>query len=164
MINGYDGQPLTKLAMQLSPHVFVRPSELRHAEERDQLWWGTVDHPGSEDEDARITACRCLPRSSPSRWSGGLTKNNSQMLNFVVCVMTAVAFAAALPHGIARRFRDFLRMGRSLRPLPTPHRLAPLEVLQRAVGDEPERSPVGLAGTHMLSKAVGAAPVSMRVS
>lgn len=31
-IEGYDGQPLTKLAMQLAPHVFVRPGELRHAE------------------------------------------------------------------------------------------------------------------------------------
>lgn len=31
-IQGYDGQPLTKLAMQLAPHVFVRPGELRHAE------------------------------------------------------------------------------------------------------------------------------------
>jgi integrase len=31
-IDGYDGQELTKLAMQLAPHVFVRPGELRHAE------------------------------------------------------------------------------------------------------------------------------------
>lgn len=31
-INGYDGQPLTKLALQLTPHVFVRPGELRRAE------------------------------------------------------------------------------------------------------------------------------------
>ncbi len=36
-IDGYDGQPLTKLAMQLAPHVFVRPGELRHAE------WGEFD-------------------------------------------------------------------------------------------------------------------------
>lgn len=31
-IDGYEGQPITKLAMQLAPHVFVRPGELRHAE------------------------------------------------------------------------------------------------------------------------------------
>lgn len=31
-IEKYDGQPLTKLALQLTPHVFVRPGELRKAE------------------------------------------------------------------------------------------------------------------------------------
>lgn len=31
-IDGYEGQPTTKIAMQLAPHVFVRPGELRHAE------------------------------------------------------------------------------------------------------------------------------------
>ncbi len=31
-IDGFDGQPLTKLALQLTPHVFVRPGELRRAE------------------------------------------------------------------------------------------------------------------------------------
>lgn len=31
-IDGYEGQPITRLAMQLAPHVFVRPGELRHAE------------------------------------------------------------------------------------------------------------------------------------
>lgn len=36
-IDGYNGQPVTKLAMQLTPHVFVRPGELRHAE------WHEVD-------------------------------------------------------------------------------------------------------------------------
>lgn len=36
-IEGYDGQSLTKLAMQLSANVFVRPGELRHAE------WSEVD-------------------------------------------------------------------------------------------------------------------------
>ncbi len=30
-IDGYEGQLVTKLALQLSPHVFVRPGELRHA-------------------------------------------------------------------------------------------------------------------------------------
>jgi integrase len=36
-IDGYDGQGYTKLALQLAPHVFVRPGELRHAE------WGEID-------------------------------------------------------------------------------------------------------------------------
>lgn len=31
-IDGYAGQPISRLAMQLAPHVFVRPGELRHAE------------------------------------------------------------------------------------------------------------------------------------
>lgn len=31
-IDGYEGQGLTKLALQIAPHVFVRPGELRHAE------------------------------------------------------------------------------------------------------------------------------------
>jgi len=34
-IDGYDGQGLTKLALQLAPHVFVRPGELRHAQWED---------------------------------------------------------------------------------------------------------------------------------
>lgn len=36
-IDGYEGQVVTKLAMQLSPHVFVRPGELRHSE------WSEID-------------------------------------------------------------------------------------------------------------------------
>lgn len=40
-IDGYEGQVLTKLAMQLSPHVFVRPGELRHAE------WDEIDLEGA---------------------------------------------------------------------------------------------------------------------
>lgn len=31
-IEGYDGQPLTQIALQLTPHLFVRPGELRRAE------------------------------------------------------------------------------------------------------------------------------------
>lgn len=36
-IEGYEGQGLAKLAMQIAPHVFVRPGELRHAE------WSEID-------------------------------------------------------------------------------------------------------------------------
>ncbi|MEZ5749799.1 MAG: integrase arm-type DNA-binding domain-containing protein [Caenibius sp.] len=40
-IDGYEGQELTKLAMQLSANVFVRPGELRHAE------WSEIDLDGA---------------------------------------------------------------------------------------------------------------------
>jgi integrase len=36
-IDGFQGQPATKLALRLSPHVFVRPGELRRAE------WSELD-------------------------------------------------------------------------------------------------------------------------
>jgi integrase len=37
VIDGYNGQPMTQLALKLAPHVFVRPGELRQAE------WSEVD-------------------------------------------------------------------------------------------------------------------------
>lgn len=40
-IDGYEGQGLTKLALQLAPHVYVRPGELRHAE------WSEIDLEGA---------------------------------------------------------------------------------------------------------------------
>lgn len=40
-IDDYDGQGLTKLALQLAPHVFVRPGELRHAR------WEEIDLDGA---------------------------------------------------------------------------------------------------------------------
>lgn len=36
-IDGYDGHGITKVALQIAPHVFVRPGELRHAQ------WGEID-------------------------------------------------------------------------------------------------------------------------
>lgn len=36
-IDGYDGQPMTQLALKLAPYVFVRPGELRQAE------WTEID-------------------------------------------------------------------------------------------------------------------------
>lgn len=36
-IEGYEGQPMTQLALRLAPHVFVRPGELRQAE------WSEID-------------------------------------------------------------------------------------------------------------------------
>lgn len=40
-IDDYDGSGITKLALQVSPHVFVRPGELRHAE------WSEFDLDGA---------------------------------------------------------------------------------------------------------------------
>ncbi len=40
-IDGYEGQGLTKQAMQIAAHVFVRPGELRHAE------WEEIDLEGA---------------------------------------------------------------------------------------------------------------------
>lgn len=40
-IDGYEGQGFTKLAMQIAPHVFVRPGELRHAD------WSEIDLEGA---------------------------------------------------------------------------------------------------------------------
>jgi len=36
-IDGYEGQGITRLALQLAPHIFVRPGEMRHAE------WSEID-------------------------------------------------------------------------------------------------------------------------
>lgn len=41
-IDGYDGSPVTKIALQIAPHVFVRPGELRHAE------WAELDFEKAE--------------------------------------------------------------------------------------------------------------------
>lgn len=40
-IDGYQGSGITKLALQIAPHVFVRPGELRHAE------WSEFDLDGA---------------------------------------------------------------------------------------------------------------------
>lgn len=40
-IDDYEGSGITKLALQIAPHVFVRPGELRHAE------WSEVDLDGA---------------------------------------------------------------------------------------------------------------------
>jgi integrase len=36
-IDGFDGYPVTRLALQITPHVFVRPGELRHGD------WSEID-------------------------------------------------------------------------------------------------------------------------
>jgi integrase len=63
-IDGYDGQVLTKLAMQLAPHVFVRPGELRHAE------WEDIDLDGAlwtiPAEKMKMRKAHRVPLSSQS--------------------------------------------------------------------------------------------------
>lgn len=41
-IDGYDGNPITRCALLIAPHVFVRPGELRHAE------WSEFDFEAAE--------------------------------------------------------------------------------------------------------------------
>lgn len=47
-IDGYEGYGLTKMALQMAPHVFVRPGELRHAEwaefDLDKAVWTIPAH------------------------------------------------------------------------------------------------------------------------
>ena len=40
-IDDYEGNGITKLALQIAPHIFVRPGELRHAD------WGEIDLDGA---------------------------------------------------------------------------------------------------------------------
>ena len=62
-IDGFEGQPTTRYALQLAPLVFVRPGELRKAEWSEfyipEAEWRI---PRFEDEDA--TAAPCPPRPS----------------------------------------------------------------------------------------------------
>jgi len=56
-IDDYEGQGMTKWALQLAPHVFVRPGELRHARwDEIDLDAGRVDDTRREDEDARAAS------------------------------------------------------------------------------------------------------------
>jgi integrase len=61
-IDGYEGQGLTKIAMQIAPHVYVRPGELRHAE------WSEFDLDGAlwtiPAEKMKMRKAHVLPLSS----------------------------------------------------------------------------------------------------
>ncbi len=62
-IETFEGHDLTKTALRLLPHVFVRPGELRHAEWGEfDLDRGGLDYPRSQDQDAPRS--RCPPVSS----------------------------------------------------------------------------------------------------
>jgi len=93
--------------------------------------------------------------------SGGLTRNKSQMLNFVVSVATAVAVAATLPHGMHAVLQIFgvWAVLSGLFQLLTGVRRWKSYGAQWAMILSGAQS--GLAGAHMLSKAAGIAPVSI---
>jgi integrase len=61
-IDGYEGQGLTKIAMQIAPHVYVRPGELRHAE------WSEFDLDGAlwtiPAEKMKMRKAHVVPLSS----------------------------------------------------------------------------------------------------
>ena len=63
-IDGYDGQPITALALKLAPLVFVRPGELRGAEWKEfDLEGAEWRIPGGQDEDGGSSIlCRCRGR------------------------------------------------------------------------------------------------------
>ena len=93
--------------------------------------------------------------------SGGLTRNKTQMLNLVVSVVTAVAVAAALPHGMHAVLQIFgiWAVLSGLFQLLTGVRRWTSYGAQWAMILSGAQS--GLAGAHMLSKAAGAAPVGI---
>lgn len=93
--------------------------------------------------------------------SGGLARNKSQMLNFVVSLVTAVAVAATIPHGMHAVLQIFgvWAVLSGLFQLITGVRRWKSYGAQWAMILSGAQS--GLAGAHMLSKAAGAAPVGI---
>lgn len=93
--------------------------------------------------------------------SGGLARNRSQMLNLVVSVVTAVTVAATLSHGMHAVLQIFgvWAVLSGLFQLLTGVRRWKAYGAQWAMILSGAQS--GLAGAHMLSKAAGAAPVSI---
>jgi len=93
--------------------------------------------------------------------SGGLAKNKSQMLNFAVSIVTAVAVAATLMHGTHAVLQVFgvWAVLSGLLQLATGVRRWKSYGAQWAMILSGAQS--GLAGAHMLGKAAGAAPVSI---
>jgi uncharacterized membrane protein HdeD (DUF308 family) len=93
--------------------------------------------------------------------SGGLARNKSQMLNFVVSVVTAVAVGAALGrdmHTVLQVFGIWAALA-GLFQLVTGVRRWKTSGAQWAMILSGAQS--GLAGTHMLKRATGALPVSI---
>jgi uncharacterized membrane protein HdeD (DUF308 family) len=93
--------------------------------------------------------------------SGGLAKNKSQMLNFLVSIVTAVAVASALPHGshdVLKVFGIWAALS-GLFQLVTGVRRWKSYGAQWAMILSGAQS--ALAGAHMLSKAAGSAPVGI---
>jgi uncharacterized membrane protein HdeD (DUF308 family) len=93
--------------------------------------------------------------------SGGLTRNKSQMLNFVVSVVTAVAVAATLPHGmhpVLQIFGVWAVLSGLFQLLTGVSRWKSYGAQWAMILSGAQS---GFAGAHMLSKAAGAAPVSI---
>jgi hypothetical protein len=64
-IDGYDGHGITAIALRLSPHLFVRPGELRQRRmDGDRYPRSGLVAAGVQDEDAPPASC---PIVSPSR-------------------------------------------------------------------------------------------------
>jgi hypothetical protein len=93
--------------------------------------------------------------------SGGLARNKSQMLNFVVSIVTAVTVAATLSHGMHAVLQIFgiWAILSGLFQLITGMRRWTSYGAQWAMILSGAQS--GLAGAFMLSKAAGPAPVSI---
>lgn len=93
--------------------------------------------------------------------SGGLTRNKTQMLNFLVSVVTAIAVAATLSQGMHAVLQIFgvWAVLSGLFQLLTGARRWKSYGAQWAMILSGAQS--GLAGAHMLSKAAGTAPVSI---
>jgi uncharacterized membrane protein HdeD (DUF308 family) len=93
--------------------------------------------------------------------SGGLARNKTQMLNFVVSVVTAIAVAATLPYGMHAVLKIFgvWAVLSGLLQLLTGVRRWKSYGAQWAMILSGAQS--GLAGAYMLSKAVSMAPVSI---
>ena len=93
--------------------------------------------------------------------SGGLARNKSQMLNFAVSVVTAVAVTTTLPHGMHAVLQIFgiWAVLSGLFQLITGVRRWTSYGAQWAMILSGAQS--GLAGAFMLSKAAGPAPVSI---
>ncbi|WP_232492436.1 DUF308 domain-containing protein [Novosphingobium kaempferiae] len=93
--------------------------------------------------------------------SGGLARNKSQMLNFVVSVLTAIAVAATLPqgmHAILQIFGVWAVLSGLFQLLTGVRRWKSYGAQWTMILSGAQS---GLAGAHMFSKAVGAAPVSI---
>jgi hypothetical protein len=93
--------------------------------------------------------------------SGGLARNMSQLLNFVVSVLTAIAVATTISHGMHAVLQIFgvWAVLSGLFQLITGVRRWKSYGAQWAMILSGAQS--GLAGAHMLSKAAEAAPVSI---
>ena len=93
--------------------------------------------------------------------SGGLARNKSQMLNFVVCVATAIAVAATLPHGmhaVLQIFGVWATLSGLLQLLTGVRRWKSYGAQWVMILSGAQS---GLAGAYMLSKAVGTEPASI---